>query len=79
MPKLVTLQLEDDIYQLITEAAEAENRTPENLIETAALLRIYEQQFADDSETAEIIADKKTDEADKNRLRRSPINERQVC
>lgn len=59
MPRTVTLRLEDDVYQFVAEAARAENRTLENLIETAALIRIYEQQFADDSEITEIIADKK--------------------
>jgi len=38
------------------EAAKAENRSLSNLIETAALAKVREQQFADDVEVAEIMA-----------------------
>ncbi len=58
MYRTVTLKLEDDVYRIFSEAAEAGNRSLENLIETAALLRIKEEQFTDDAETAEIIADR---------------------
>ena len=54
MPKTVTLRLKDDVYQMFSEAAEAENRPISNLIETAALLKIRESQFVDDVELAEI-------------------------
>lgn len=54
MSKTVTLRLDDDVYEELREAAEAENRPLSNLIETAALARIREQQFVDDAEMAEI-------------------------
>ena len=57
MPKTVTLRLKDEVYKAFAEAASAENRSLSNLIETAALNKIREQQFADDVEMAEILAD----------------------
>ena len=57
MSKTVTLRLKDEIYNVFLEAARAENRTLSNLIETAAFNRIREQQFVDDVEMAEILAD----------------------
>ena len=56
MPKTVTLRLEEKVYEAFVEAAQAENRPLSNLIETAALAKIREQQFADDVEMAEIRA-----------------------
>jgi predicted transcriptional regulator len=58
MSKTVTLRLKDDVYRAFLEAAQAENRPLSNLIETAALSKIREQQFVDDVEMAEILADK---------------------
>lgn len=55
MAKTVTLRLGDEIYEELREAAEAENRPLSNLIETAAVARIREQQFVDDAEMAEIL------------------------
>ena len=57
MPKTVTLRLKDEVYKAFLEAAQAENRSLSNLIETAALTNIREQQFADDVELSEILAD----------------------
>lgn len=54
MPKTITLRLDDATYEEIREAAEAERRPISNLIETAALEHIREQQFVDDAEMAEI-------------------------
>ena len=54
--KTITLRLDDAIYREFREAAEAERRPISNLIETAALARIREQQFVDDAEMAEIRA-----------------------
>ncbi len=54
MPKTITLRLDDAIYAELREAAEAERRPISNLIETAALQQIREQQFVDDAEMAEI-------------------------
>ena len=59
MSKTVTLRLKDDVYNTFLEAALAENRPLSNLIETAAISRIREQQFVDDVEMAEILADRK--------------------
>jgi uncharacterized protein (DUF1778 family) len=56
MAKTVTLRLEDEVYDLFVEAAKAEKRSLSNLIETAALSRIHEQQFIDDAEMSEILA-----------------------
>ncbi|MEE8552977.1 MAG: hypothetical protein V3S72_06725 [Desulfobacterales bacterium] len=56
MPKTVTLRLNDEAYKAFLEASQAENRSLSNLIETAALAKIREQQFADDVELAEIIS-----------------------
>ena len=54
MPKTVTLRLSDETYEAFFEASKAENRSMANLIETAALAKIREQQFVDDVEMAEI-------------------------
>jgi uncharacterized protein (DUF1778 family) len=57
MSKTVTLRLKEDVYKIFAEAARAENRSISNLIETSALYKVREQQFVDDSEMAEILAD----------------------
>jgi len=59
MGKTITLRLSDEVYQAFVEAARAENRPLSNLIETAALAKIREQQFVDDAEMAEILANEK--------------------
>jgi len=56
MAKTVTLRLEEQVYKVFVAAAKAENRPLSNLIETAALSRIREQQFVDDAEMSEIMA-----------------------
>jgi predicted transcriptional regulator len=55
MAKVVTLRLDEEVYKELREAAEAERRPLSNLIETAALAKIREQQFVDDTEMAEIV------------------------
>ena len=55
MTKTVTLRLKPEVYNAFLEAAKADNRSLSNLIETAALCKIHEQQFADDTEMAEIM------------------------
>lgn len=57
MSKTITLRLDDQVYEELREAAQADNRPLSNLIETAALARIREQQFVDDAEMAEIRED----------------------
>ena len=59
MPKTVTLRLDDRVYDELREAAKEENRPLSNLIETAALNRVREQQFVDDAEMAEILGNQK--------------------
>jgi predicted CopG family antitoxin len=56
MHKTITLRLKDDVYKIFAETAKAENRSLSNLIETAALKNIREQQFIDDIEMAEILS-----------------------
>ena len=56
MSKTITLRLKDEIYNIFLEMAKAENRSLSNLIETAALNNIREQQFVDDVEMAEILS-----------------------
>ena len=58
MAKTITLRLKDEVYNIFLETAKAENRTISNLIETAALSKIREQQFVDDVEMAEILSNK---------------------
>ena len=59
MSKTITLRLDDRVYEEFRQAAEAENRPISNLIETAALSRLREQQFVDDAEMAEILANER--------------------
>ncbi len=59
MPRTVTLRLDDESYEAFREAAAAERRPLSNLIETAALARIREQQFVDDGEMAEILSNER--------------------
>ncbi len=56
MPKTVTLRLDNEVYAELREAAVAERRPLSNLIETAALARVREEQFVDDAEMAEILS-----------------------
>lgn len=59
MSKTVTIRLDDDVYEELREAAAAERRPLSNLIETAALARVREQQFVDDAEMAVIRSDER--------------------
>ena len=55
MSKVVTLRLDDAVYKELRQAAIAERRPLSNLIENAALAKIREDQFVDDTEMAEIL------------------------
>jgi len=55
MSKVVTLRLDDAVYEELRQAAIAERRSLPNLIETAALAKIREDRFVDDAEMAEIL------------------------
>ena len=56
MPKTVTLRLDDETYEAFKGAAAAQNRSIANWIETAAQQQLREQQFVDEAEMAEILA-----------------------
>jgi len=51
--------LDDRVYEEFRQAAEAENRPISNLIEAAALGRLREQQFVDDAEMGEVLANER--------------------
>jgi uncharacterized protein (DUF1778 family) len=74
MHKTVTLRLKDDIYKIFSETAKAENRSLSNLIETAALKSIRDQQFVDDLELAEILSNSDL----MNRLKEGSIQARNM-
>jgi predicted transcriptional regulator len=59
MGKTITLRLTDEVYEELREAAQSENRPLSNLIETAALAKVREQQFVDDVEMAELLEDER--------------------
>lgn len=59
MPKTVTLRLDDEVYTLFASAARAQKRSIANLIQTAALAKVEEQQFVDEYEMAEILANER--------------------
>jgi hypothetical protein len=54
MAKVVTLRLNDDVYNTFKTIADQENRPLSNFIETAALRYINEIEFVDEFEMAEI-------------------------
>lgn len=56
MPKTVTLRLNDQTYDVLARAASAQRRSLANLIETAALQKVREDEFVDEYEMAEIRA-----------------------
>src|SRR5437879_12554614 len=57
MPKTLTVRIDDATYRLIAEAAEAENRSVSNFIETAAREKAVADIFVQDEEMAEIRSD----------------------
>lgn len=59
MAKTITLRLDDDFYKEIAEHAKSENRPISNFIEVATEHYILEQEFTDDLEMAEILANER--------------------
>ena len=59
MAKTLTLRVDDETYNKLAAAAEAEGRSIANLVETAALERLRERQFVDDAELAESEANER--------------------
>ncbi len=66
MAKTLTVRMDDSTYRLIAEAAEADNRSVSNFIETAAKQKAIAQIFVSVAEIAEI----RTDRALVRRLKR---------
>jgi len=58
MSKTVTLRLDDDVYQTIKSAAQAEKRTISNLIELATVSYLESSSFVSGEEMREILEDK---------------------
>jgi uncharacterized protein (DUF1778 family) len=58
MPKTLTVRMDDATYRLIAGAAEADNRSVSNFIETAAREKAMAEAFVSDEEMAEIRADR---------------------
>ncbi len=57
MTKTLTVRMDDATYRLISEAAEVENRSVSNFIETAAREKAVAEIFVSDAEMAEIRSD----------------------
>ncbi len=58
MSKTVTVRLNDDVYQTIKSAAQAEKRTISNLIEFATVSYLESNSFVSDEEMQEILENK---------------------
>ena len=58
MSKTVTVRLDEDIYQTIKSAAQAEKRTISNLIEFATVSYLESSSFVSDEEMQEILENK---------------------
>ncbi len=57
MTKTLTLRIDEKSYRTFVERAKAENRSIANFIENAVKRHIEEQDFVDDYEMAQILAD----------------------
>lgn len=68
MSKTVTLNLSDENYALLQAHAQADNRSLENLIETAALRYLIEYEYIDDFEMEAIENDQELQENLKSAL-----------
>ncbi len=58
MSKTVTVRLDEDVYQTIKSAAQAEKRTISNLIEFATVSYLESNSFVSDEEMQEILENK---------------------
>ncbi|HEV8118855.1 MAG TPA: DUF1778 domain-containing protein [Thermoanaerobaculia bacterium] len=58
MPKTLTVRIDDATYQLIADAAAAENRSVSNFIETAARQRAFAAILISEGEMIEIWSDR---------------------
>ena len=59
MPKTITLRLKDDVYKKFQKAAQEDNRSISNLVETFALKKLNEEIFVDNFEMEEILSNTK--------------------
>jgi uncharacterized protein (DUF1778 family) len=57
--KTLTVRVDDATYRLIAEAAQADNRSISNFVETAARQKAAEEILVPDSEMAEIRTDRR--------------------
>ena len=58
MSRVVTLRLDEDVYELFRSRARADNRPLSNLIETAAVRHLREQEDVAPEEMREILANR---------------------
>ena len=58
MSRVVTLRLDDDVYELFRSRAKADNRPLSNLIETAAVRHLQEQEMVAPEEMSGILANR---------------------
>jgi len=56
--KTLTMRVDDSVYQMISLAASGERRNISNFIEFATLQYLSSSQYVDNTEMAEIMADK---------------------
>jgi uncharacterized protein (DUF1778 family) len=59
MAKTLTVRMDDATYRLIAEAAQADNRSISNFVETAARQKAAEEILVPESEMAEIRTDRR--------------------
>lgn len=57
MSKIVTLKVDDNVYNIIKMAADGQQREISNFIEFAALQYLSSASYVDDEEMAEIVKD----------------------
>jgi len=58
MPKTITLRLDDDLYNKIKKAADAEHRSIANYIETVTRSYLIHENFISDEEMEDILQNK---------------------
>ena len=58
MPKTLTVRIDDASYRLIAEAAQADNRSVSNFIETAAKQKAMAEILVSEAEMSEIRGDR---------------------
>ncbi|MBC7473525.1 MAG: CopG family transcriptional regulator [Candidatus Sericytochromatia bacterium] len=59
MSKTITLRLDENSYTMFLNAANEDNRSISNLIQTLAMRKLKEDSIMDDFEISNILSDKK--------------------